>query len=120
MTQTPTLTSALAGLGPPRGQTGCSLNDGVSPGAVAAIYYENADTSIPPTTNNTIDVSRTYFPTACNNQPLDVTVPKFAMPVKEPDVVFNFTIEAKYNASGDFKWYMNNRSSVVNQDDPVL
>ena len=109
-----------AGLGPPRGQTGCSLNDGVSFEALAAIYYEDADTSVPPTTTNTIDVSRIYFPLNCNNQPLNLTVPKYPIAVKEPDVTLNFTVSARYNGTGAFRWYMNNRTYTTNYNDPTL
>lgn len=55
---------------------GCSLTDGISPEAVAAIYYENANsTAVPQTTSS---VSDTAINT-CQNDPLSDTVPAFTM-----------------------------------------
>jgi len=61
-------TSAFAG--------GCTLNDGVSPVAVAAIYYQNANTSAAPTTVSTVDPS--YIET-CQNDPLSEAVPAYSI-----------------------------------------
>lgn len=114
------MTEGPSGLGPPEGQTGCSLNDGNGVEALAAIYYENADTSVPPTTTNTIAESRLYFPLNCNNQPLNYTVPKYPIAVQDPDVTLNFTMSASYNATGAFLWYMNNQTFVIDYNDPIL
>ncbi|KAG9657868.1 laccase-like multicopper oxidase, partial [Aureobasidium melanogenum] len=114
------MTEGPSGLGPPQGQTGCSLNDGNGVEALAAIYYENADTSVPPTTTTTIAESRYYFPLSCNNQPLNYTVPKYPIPVQDPDVTLNFTMSASYNSTGAFLWYMNNQTFVIDYNDPIL
>ncbi|KAK3676264.1 hypothetical protein LTR78_004014 [Recurvomyces mirabilis] len=90
-----------SGLGP-QGQTGCSLNTGVSIEAIAPIYYEDADTTIIPNTTSSIDPSRYLFPQNCGNQPLDVTVPAYAMEVKEPDKILSFVMTGGYNGTGAF------------------
>jgi FtsP/CotA-like multicopper oxidase with cupredoxin domain len=101
------VTEGPSGLGP-AGQTGCSLNTGVSIEAIAPIYYENADTSILPNTTSDIDPSRYLFPNNCGNQPLSETVPSYAMEVKQPDKTLNFLMTGNYNSTGAFVWYMNN------------
>lgn len=113
------MTEGPSGLGP-QGQTGCSLNDGLAISALAAIYYEDADTSIKPNTTSQIDDSRYLFPTNCGNQALDLTVPAFAMPAKEPTTTLNFLMTGNYNASGAFVWYMNNITFMGDYNDPVL
>lgn len=92
-----------SGLGP-TGETGCSLNTGVSFEQTAAIYYEDADTSKVPITVNQIDPELLLFPNACTNSPLNESVPVYAMPVKEPDVTLNFLMTGGYNATGAFVW----------------
>jgi hypothetical protein len=74
---------------------GCTLNDGISPEAVAAIYYENANTSVIPTTKSSVPES--YIET-CENDPLDLSVPKFPLTPKEPTTVE--TINVTYQSNG--------------------
>ncbi|KAG9724970.1 laccase-like multicopper oxidase, partial [Aureobasidium melanogenum] len=63
---------------------------------------------------------RYYFPLNCNNQPLNYTVPKYPIPVQDPDVTLNFTMSAAYNSTGAFLWYMNNQTFVIDYNDPIL
>ena len=61
---------------------GCTLNDGISPEAVAAIYYEKADTSSVPTTTSSVSASAIE---SCQNDPLSDTVPYYSMtPASNP------------------------------------
>lgn len=113
------ITEGPSGLGP-AGETGCSLNTGVKTTTTAAIYYEQANTNIQPNTTTTIDPSRFLFPLNCNNQPLDLTVPAYAMAAKEPTVTLNFLMTGGYNASGDFVWWMNNITFLADYNDPTL
>ncbi|KAK3615433.1 hypothetical protein LTR56_026587 [Elasticomyces elasticus] len=101
------VTEGPSGIGP-AGQTGCSLNTGVGIEAKAPIYYQNADATILPNTTTEIDGSRYLFPQNCGNTPLDVTVPSYAMQVKEPDRTLPILMTGKYNQTGAFVWYMNN------------
>lgn len=113
------ITEGPSGLGP-AGETGCSLNDGNAFETTAAIYYENADTSVPPNTTSSINDSRYLFPTNCANQPLDLTVPQYAMPLKEPTVTLNITMTGGYNTTGQFVWWMNNQTFYADYNDPSL
>lgn len=113
------ITEGPSGLGAV-GTTGCSLNDGLSYEATAAIYYESADVSIPPNTTSTIDPSTYLGLTNCVNAPLNETVPAFAMPVKTPDTTLNFLMTGGDNSSGDFVWYMNNVTFIGDYNDPAL
>ncbi|KAK4982538.1 hypothetical protein LTR50_007698 [Elasticomyces elasticus] len=113
------ITEGPSGLGP-AGNTGCSLNDGKAFETTAAIYYENADTEIAPTTETSIDPSRYLFPLNCNNQPLDITVPAYVMPVKEPAATLSFLMTGGVNATGKFVWWMNNITYLADFNDPTL
>ncbi|GAB7344328.1 hypothetical protein MBLNU457_2193t1 [Dothideomycetes sp. NU457] len=113
------ITEGPSGLGP-RGQTGCSLNTGVSPSTEAAIFYEDADVSKMPTTVSTIDPSRFLFPNNCANAPLTLTVPQPAIPVKDPDVTLNFVMTGGQNGTGDFVWWLNNQTFFADWTNPTL
>lgn len=104
----------------PAGGTGCGLNDGVSYEAKAAIYYENANDTVTPTSQSSIDPSRYIFPNACSNGDLSITQPAYSIPVKDPDVSINILMTGNYNASGAFVWYMNNVTFIADYNDPVL
>ena len=113
------ITEGPSGLGP-TGETGCSLNTGVSISAVAPIYYENADTTLLPTTTSSISASRYLFPLNCGNQALNITVPAYAMPAKTPTTTLNFTTTGGYNETGAFVWYMNNVTYYADYNAPTL
>ncbi|KAK6390354.1 hypothetical protein LTR65_005729 [Meristemomyces frigidus] len=113
------ITEGPSGLGP-TGETGCSLNTGVSVSAVAPIYYECADTSVLPNTTSSISPSRYLFPSNCGNQALNLTTPAYAMVAKEPTATLNFLMTGNYNATGAFVWYMNNVTYYTDYNDPTL
>ena len=113
------MTEGPSGLGP-TGQTGCSLNTGVSIEAVAPIYYEEADNSVLPNTTSNIDPSTYLFPNACSNQLSNDTVPAYAMAVNEPTTTLNILMTGNYNATGAFVWYMNNVTFFADYNDPLL
>lgn len=113
------MTEGPSGLGP-TGETGCSLNTGVSIEALAPIYYEDADTSILPNSTSDISPSRYLFPTNCGNQALNLTTPAYAMEAKEPTVTLNFLMTGGYNGTGAFVWFMNNITYLTDYNDPAL
>ncbi|KAL1301802.1 hypothetical protein AAFC00_005994 [Neodothiora populina] len=113
------ITEGPSGLGP-AGATGCSLNDGLSFEVTAPIYYEDADIGVPPNTTTEIDSSLYLFPLNCANEPLENTVPAFAIPVKKPDTTLNFLMTGGDNATGEFVWYMNNITFLGDYNDPTL
>lgn len=114
------ITEGLSGLSFTGGLTGCSLNDGLSYTATAAIYYEDADTSIEPNTTSIVNSDNYLFPEACNNAPLNTTVPAYAMPVTEPDLTIPILMTSTYNSTGAFVWLMNNITYYADLNDPTL
>ncbi|KAK5109467.1 hypothetical protein LTR62_007027 [Meristemomyces frigidus] len=96
---------------------GCTLNDGISPEAVAAIYYQHADQSSLPTTNSSVPLSKIE---SCFNDDLSLTVPTFSM---TPPVVPESTqeINITYQSNGTHNlFYMNNSTFRADYNDPVL
>ncbi|TKA79175.1 hypothetical protein B0A55_03491 [Friedmanniomyces simplex] len=96
---------------------GCTLNDGISPEAVAAIYYQSANTSIVPTTASTVPSSEIE---TCANDPLSSTVPTFKMtPPSKPHTEQIINITYQSNGTHDL-FYMNNSTFRADYNDPVL
>jgi FtsP/CotA-like multicopper oxidase with cupredoxin domain len=101
-------------LGPAQG--GCAVHDGVSPTAVAAIYYESTnDTAVPQSTS---DVPNSYL-TRCQNDDLNSTVPYYPIQPPQPDTVQNVAITLQSNGTNNL-FYMNNSTFRANYNDPVL
>jgi hypothetical protein len=75
---------------------GCTLNDGISPEAVAAIYYEKANTTAVPTTVSTVPSSEIE---SCQNDDLSLTVPAYKItPPSKPAV--QQTINITFQSNG--------------------
>ena len=95
---------------------GCTLNDGVSPEAVAAIYYENANTTAIPKTTSSIsdDVINN-----CDNDALSETVPFLSLtPETDPTVQ---QIDITYASNGTHNlFFMNNSTFRADYNDPAL
>lgn len=112
------ITEGPSGLSP-GSHTKCTLNDSISFTTAAATYYEDFIPNIVPNTNSAIDSSLNLFPFNYNNQPLDITVLAFAMPLKEPPTMLNPMTNAD-DPTGAYMSYMNNIAFRVDQNDPVL
>lgn len=105
----------------PAGSGGCNINTGFNNVTTAAIYYENADTSIPPNTTSDVPISPSYIaPLACQNDPLTETVPFYPIAVAEPDLTLDIIITGGYNDTGAFVWWMNNVTYLGDFNDPIL
>lgn len=104
-------------LGPSAFVGGCTLNDGVSPEAVAAIYYEKANTSAVPTTQSAVSQSDIL---RCQNDDLSETTPAYKItPPSHPTTqeIINIT----YGTNGTHNlFYMNNSTFRADYNDPVL
>ncbi|KAG6988593.1 hypothetical protein G7Y79_00070g096920 [Physcia stellaris] len=86
------------------------------PSAVAAIFYNKADTSKPPQT-----VAKPYDDSHCGNDPLDKTTPFFPFPAtSKPATTETIDITIGANASGNVLWKMNGVSFRGNYDHPIL
>lgn len=104
-------------VGPSYREGGCALNDGISPTAVAAIYYEDADTSFVPTTNSTVPLAAL---TACHDDPLESTVPYYPIArTLQPEVTEQIDITYGNNGTHNL-FYMNNSTFRSDYNDPLL
>ncbi|KAI0154133.1 multicopper oxidase [Xylariaceae sp. FL1272] len=94
--------------------TSCSTTK--QPNALAAIYYDEADTStIPQSTPwNVPD------PNTCANDDLAITSPYYPMELPEPSWTLNMDIGVYRNASGNLLWTFGGVSSRVDYNAPTL
>ena len=96
---------------------GCTLNDGISPEAVAAIYYEDANTSAIPTTTSSVPTSKIE---TCDNDALSGTVPYFSL-TPDPNPETSQQIDITYQSNGTHNlFYMNNSTFRADYNDPLL
>ncbi|KAI1321239.1 Cupredoxin [Xylariaceae sp. FL0255] len=93
----------------------CSPGYKGSYNAIAAIYYEQADRSKPPTTQPGPHAFNDY----CGNDALSKTVPKIPIKPPEPSVTEILPIELRTNDSADL-WYMGNRTLRIDFNEPQL
>jgi len=96
---------------------GCSVTDGVSPQAVAAVYYQNANTTAIPTTSSTVTPAQIAD---CGNDPLSTTT-AFCPITPDPAPPTTETINIRFGSNGThFVWFMNDSSFRGNYNQPVL
>ncbi|KAH7381904.1 Cupredoxin [Cadophora sp. MPI-SDFR-AT-0126] len=86
------------------------------PNALAAIYYDRADTSKAPksTAWNVPD------PGTCTNDDLSMTVPTYPIAVKTPTTTVTYDIGFFVNSTGSFLWTLDDVSYRANYNQPVL
>ena len=94
----------------------CTLTDGISPNALAAVYYEDADTDAIP--QSTSDVTQAQLE-QCKNDPIELGIPLCKIPLGEPDHVERVDFEFRSNGT-NFIWYLNNSTYRGNFNDPTL
>lgn len=96
---------------------GCTLNDGISPVAVAAIYYQNANDSLVPNTTSSVPSSAIE---SCQNDPLTDTVPAYSIkPTPNPETVQIINITYQSNGTHNL-FYMNNETFRADYNSAVL
>lgn len=84
--------------------------------AKAAIYYEDADTSVLPNTSAT-----PYDDSFCGNVPLDLTTPLYPMdPPAVPGTTIQLDMKFAANASGNTLWWVNNETFRADFEHPML
>lgn len=87
------------------------------PNALAAVYYNNANTSTSPT-STAWDVPD---PGTCRNDPLSLTVPQFPIaPAVNPAVTHEIEVNYIINASNNFLWTLDSQSYRADYNQPVL
>lgn len=91
-------------------------SDANQPNALAAIYYDHADTSKAPTSKawNIPD------PGTCANDDLSLTVPVFPLNAATPSATQNLDINFYINSTGSFLWTLDGTSFRANYNNPVL
>ncbi|CAG8974793.1 hypothetical protein HYALB_00000405 [Hymenoscyphus albidus] len=94
--------------------TPCSATK--NPNALAAIYYDGADTSKAPksTAWNVPD------PATCANDDLSKTVPTYKIPAKTPTTTVNLDIGFFVNETKSFLWTLGGTSMRANLNQPIL
>lgn len=94
--------------------TSCSLTN--QPNAVAALYYDQADTTKQPASQawNIPD------PGTCANDDLAITTPMYKMQPPTPSSTNTFAVKLFQNASGTTLWSFDGISSRVNYNAPPL
>lgn len=85
-----------------------------APFALAAIYYDDADTSQSPTT------SAAYNETECANDPLEDTVPEYSITPSPNPFVQDLELSLVMNATGNYEWQINNQTFRANFNEPIL
>jgi len=89
------------------------------PEAKAAIYYEDADTTIPPNSSPWPRDNATYG--NCGNNDLSLTVPAYPISaVAEPDVTLHLEFNRTVNATGHQVWTVNGTGMRGNYNYPIL
>ncbi|GAW16336.1 hypothetical protein ANO14919_057610 [Xylariales sp. No.14919] len=94
--------------------TSCSTAK--QPFALAAVYYEGANTQTAPT-STPWDVPD---PGTCANDDLAITQPFYPIPLPEASWTQHMDIAAYRNASGNFLWSFGGVSARVDYNDPTL
>ncbi|KAH6665370.1 Cupredoxin [Halenospora varia] len=86
------------------------------PNALAAIYYNAADTTKAPTSTawNVPD------PGTCANDDLSLSVPVYSITPPQPAVTKNLDIDFYVNSTGNFLWRLGGQSFRADYNDPVL
>jgi FtsP/CotA-like multicopper oxidase with cupredoxin domain len=94
----------------------CTLTDGVSPNALAAVYYEGADSDSMP--QSTSDVTPAQL-AVCKNDDLSTTEPLCKIALPTPDVTQRIDFDFKSNGT-NFIWFLNNQTYRGDYNSPVL
>jgi FtsP/CotA-like multicopper oxidase with cupredoxin domain len=95
----------------------CGGARSANPKAQAIILVDGApDNTIPTTAAYPAPVDDGQ----CANDPLNYTVPAYAIPVPEPSITYNMTINQFFNATGQKLFYMNGNTFIGDYNDPIL
>jgi FtsP/CotA-like multicopper oxidase with cupredoxin domain len=92
----------------------CGLNS--NPNALAAVYYDDTDTSIEPESEPWELENGGH----CTNDDLELTIPLKPMALPEPDLTFFFDANITKNATGHNLWYFDQVAFMGNYNSPTL
>lgn len=88
-----------------------------NPEALAAIYYEGADTTVLPQTTSDVPQSSSF---ACQNDDLSLTQPDYAIAPTPDPFQQELLMTIVVNASHSGEWRMNNQTFHANFNEPLL
>jgi FtsP/CotA-like multicopper oxidase with cupredoxin domain len=94
----------------------CTLNSGVSPNALAAVYYDGADTNSVPQSMSDVTAAQLSI---CKNDELTTAVPLCKIPTQAPDVTQRVDLDFKSNGT-NFIWFLNNQTYRGDYNEPIL
>lgn len=88
--------------------------DTVYPDVMAAIYYEDADTTVDPTSVTNLE------PINCENDDLSLTQADFAIQPTEEPYILDLVMTLALNETRNFEWRMNDEAYRSNFNKPIL
>ena len=89
----------------------------LQPLALAAIYYEHANTTGVPSANSTAQVDTTD---PCSNDDLALQIPATKMTPSNPARTINMNVDFLVNSTGHLVWTINNQTFRTDYNDPLL
>jgi hypothetical protein len=94
----------------------CTLNDGVSSNALAAVYYEYADINSVPQSTSSVTAAQLA---SCKNENLGTAIPLCKIDLPQPEV--KERIDFDFRSTGtSFIWFWDNEIYRDNYNSPVL
>lgn len=97
--------------------SGACTEPASQPLALAAIYYENADTQASPGSYSVAQVDTTD---PCANDALTAAVPSHQIAVSDPATTINVEVNFKINATGHFLWTIDGSPFRGDFNNPLL
>jgi FtsP/CotA-like multicopper oxidase with cupredoxin domain len=98
--------------------SGCSFTDGISTEAVAAVYYDGADTDSVPTTTSELT---TADKVNCIGDPLSITQPLCKVPLAAEEDVDVVTLDFTFASNGtNLVWSVNNQTFRAHMNTALL
>lgn len=99
-----------------RSNISAACTQATQPNALAAIYYDKADTTKTPTSTawNVPD------PGTCANDDLSLTVPYYSLNAATPSATQTMLIDFYVNTTGSFLWRLDGQSFRGNYNNPIL
>ncbi|KAF2850170.1 multicopper oxidase [Plenodomus tracheiphilus IPT5] len=94
----------------------CSLIDGISPDALAAVYYENTDTDSVPSTTSSVTPGQLAD---CLGEDLPAFTPLCPIAVGKPTATERIDIDFRSNGTS-FLWFVNNSTFRGDYNSPPL
>ena len=96
---------------------GCT-EPSIQPLALAAIYYEKANTSALPTLSNS--TVQSAVSDNCTDDSFLKTTPAYAIPAIEPSTTLHMEVNVTVNSTGNLIWIINKSSFRGNLNHPLL